>query len=298
MAASVCGVIFLNGFLLNDSENNGIQPERTLLFLNASRFNHDCWPNCCFEIDLETNEMTIRTISAVEEGTELCISYTDLYQPTNQRQTHLQQSHFFKCTCLRCSLPDFRANDQSMLELSKQITDKQQQSTISGALQQTFQKITTELTDLVTKSQYSKRASSYLSEQLKTISKLSSPRHFVHLQTQLLLANSYWFQHLNFENSNSDEKTQRKERISIRLLAIEQFNSIQEPLTAILPSFWPIKTQVLKKMISLYEHLISDLKLEQTENATTTTADEKIASLEKEKNMSIIKLKILQKVLG
>lgn len=49
--------------------------------------------------------MTVRAITNVKKGQELCLSYVDLYQPRQQRQEELLATKHFECKCDRCATP-------------------------------------------------------------------------------------------------------------------------------------------------------------------------------------------------
>jgi hypothetical protein len=75
------------------------------LFPTFAMFNHSCAPNCVFAFSPSRRCMEVRAIEDVDArdgGTELCVSYIDLYQPTGVRREELKQTKHFLCACPRC----------------------------------------------------------------------------------------------------------------------------------------------------------------------------------------------------
>mmetsp|Transcript_4402 Transcript_4402/g.7493 ORF Transcript_4402/g.7493 Transcript_4402/m.7493 type:complete len:736 (-) Transcript_4402:693-2900(-) len=71
------------------------------VYPRACFFNHSCRPNVTYTID--GGVLSFRAITPIKQGTEACLSYTDLYQVTPIRQKNLMESYFFQCNCGRCS---------------------------------------------------------------------------------------------------------------------------------------------------------------------------------------------------
>ncbi|KAJ1800030.1 hypothetical protein LPJ59_001407, partial [Coemansia sp. RSA 2399] len=65
-------------------------------------FQHNCNPNCVC-IGAANGTMYVRTLTDVPANADLTISYTDLYQPREQRRRELLLSRHFWCKCRRCS---------------------------------------------------------------------------------------------------------------------------------------------------------------------------------------------------
>ena len=63
--------------------------------------NHDCTPNAEANVDAE-GLVTLRALSDMNEGDEVCISYIDVNQHVEQRLAILESHYEFKCTCARC----------------------------------------------------------------------------------------------------------------------------------------------------------------------------------------------------
>lgn len=74
------------------------------IFLQASRINHDCLPNCQHTWNGSIGEETIPAVREISQGEEITISYS-LTGPSRYRQRHLQNNFGFDCTCSLCSLP-------------------------------------------------------------------------------------------------------------------------------------------------------------------------------------------------
>ena len=74
------------------------------LFLQASRINHACLPNCQHTWNASIGEETIHTVREIAQGEEMTISYSHT-GPSKSRRGHLQKNFGFDCTCTLCSLP-------------------------------------------------------------------------------------------------------------------------------------------------------------------------------------------------
>ncbi|KAI0965166.1 hypothetical protein F4678DRAFT_453665, partial [Xylaria arbuscula] len=74
------------------------------VYLQISRINHSCLPNCSNSWNDETNCETIHAIKDILAGEELTISY-DLGDTASLRQARLQSNFGFNCQCELCTLP-------------------------------------------------------------------------------------------------------------------------------------------------------------------------------------------------
>ena len=64
----------------------------------------------------------VYTVRDVRKGDQLCVHYTNLYEPRKVRQLALLQEKFFMCACDRCSTPIERSIDR-FLEVSETCLD-------------------------------------------------------------------------------------------------------------------------------------------------------------------------------
>eukprot|EP01006_Ploeotia_vitrea_P028125 TRINITY_DN60863_c0_g1_i1.p2 TRINITY_DN60863_c0_g1~~TRINITY_DN60863_c0_g1_i1.p2 ORF type:complete len:210 (+),score=23.25 TRINITY_DN60863_c0_g1_i1:29-631(+) len=86
-----------------------ISGEMVGLFLNFSRFNHSCDPNCelVVKTGMGTDSVEIFTTKNVSAGEELTISYLGAVVQAKlspmQRRRHLQERWGFDCTCTLCT---------------------------------------------------------------------------------------------------------------------------------------------------------------------------------------------------
>ncbi|CAI5461831.1 unnamed protein product [Closterium sp. Yama58-4] len=87
------------------------------LFPFVSMLNHSCRPNCCFAS--QGNTMVVRATSHIDKGTELCVSYINLYESRESRQQQLLDSKHFICACDRCSEPLALSSDRLLERDSK-----------------------------------------------------------------------------------------------------------------------------------------------------------------------------------
>ena len=74
------------------------------IFLQASRINHACLPNCEHTWNGSIGEETIHAVREISQGEEITISYS-YTGPSKSRRRHLQNKFGFDCTCSLCSLP-------------------------------------------------------------------------------------------------------------------------------------------------------------------------------------------------
>ncbi|POS72242.1 Mcg1p [Diaporthe helianthi] len=83
-------------------------PGASSLFLQASRFNHSCVPNCDYGhmSDETRTTMTIRASQDIKAGEELCLTYVTYYDDRAQRMADLKQNWGFDCNCPACDYED------------------------------------------------------------------------------------------------------------------------------------------------------------------------------------------------
>lgn len=72
------------------------------LFIDGSRFNHACSPNCSRAWDSELGVEWFIAMEDVKAGTELTISYGEVRTGMGLRQLALQQAFDFSCRCRSC----------------------------------------------------------------------------------------------------------------------------------------------------------------------------------------------------
>jgi hypothetical protein len=70
----------------------------------AAMFNHSCNPNVEIEAlrDEDGGASRVVTLSDIEVGEEILLSYIPTNLPASTRQTRLQDGYHFKCACSRC----------------------------------------------------------------------------------------------------------------------------------------------------------------------------------------------------
>jgi SET and MYND domain-containing protein len=78
------------------------------IFPRLCALNHDCLPNCTVvqEVRGAHRVLTVRALSAVAAGDELCISYSDgdlLRGPLPARAAWLAATYHFDCSCALCA---------------------------------------------------------------------------------------------------------------------------------------------------------------------------------------------------
>ncbi|KAI9536369.1 Histone-lysine N-methyltransferase smyd1 [Dissostichus eleginoides] len=107
----IFGVINCNGFTVSDQR--GLQAVGVGLFPNLCMVNHNCWPNCTVILNHgnqsavntmfhSQRRIELRSLSKIEGGDELTVSYVDFLNMTEERQRLLKTQYFFDCTCEHC----------------------------------------------------------------------------------------------------------------------------------------------------------------------------------------------------
>lgn len=91
------------------------------IFILGSRFNSSCIPNINNYWDPQMQQITFRALRDIALGEELCISYTDLLCPREDRQRYLKDKFGFVCTCDACSRvgADLKASDERRSTISR-----------------------------------------------------------------------------------------------------------------------------------------------------------------------------------
>lgn len=82
------------------------------LFPTLPRFNHDCTPNCAYQLEIENETSAFFAIRPVEADEELCISYCQRVQPRIVRRKQLSDSYAFLCQCSTCTHPNYHESDR------------------------------------------------------------------------------------------------------------------------------------------------------------------------------------------
>ncbi|TLD16173.1 uncharacterized protein PgNI_00220 [Pyricularia grisea] len=72
-------------------------------FVEVSRMNHECSPNCAAYFDPGTMSQRIYAIRDIMPGEELTVSYIDPVQTRAARQSRLRKDWGFSCSCQRCT---------------------------------------------------------------------------------------------------------------------------------------------------------------------------------------------------
>ncbi|KAI0426058.1 hypothetical protein F5Y09DRAFT_320136 [Xylaria sp. FL1042] len=99
------------------------------IYLEISRINHSCLPNCSQSWNDEIKCETIHAVKTILAGEELTIHY-DRGGPALTRQVYLQSNFGFNCKCELCTLPhdELQASDsrrRRIQELDGKIGDPQ-----------------------------------------------------------------------------------------------------------------------------------------------------------------------------
>jgi SET domain len=97
------GIVRTNAFGLGSVADN--EQRRPGLFLNLSRLNHSCIPNCERWWDEAKEVETLYSLRDIEKGEELTIYYGEIISRRDTRQNLLRQVWRFECQCECCGLP-------------------------------------------------------------------------------------------------------------------------------------------------------------------------------------------------
>eukprot|EP00439_Symbiodinium_sp_Y106_P012334 s7719_g1.t2 len=92
---TLLGVACTNAFTFQNEE------EERCLYLEISRFNHSCRPNCEGSWDERLGMLQVYACEDIPSGDELCLFYTDVRKPRQLRQEKLQTLGF-TCACPVC----------------------------------------------------------------------------------------------------------------------------------------------------------------------------------------------------
>lgn len=109
-AKTLLGIAFTNSFQAGEPLNPLEDPEdERVLYLEISRFNHSCLPNCEVSWDDREGLLQIYAGRDVAPGEDLCLYYQDVRMPTLSRQEKLK-SLGFTCACRACRAADPRSD--------------------------------------------------------------------------------------------------------------------------------------------------------------------------------------------
>ncbi|XP_017074881.1 SET domain-containing protein SmydA-8 [Drosophila eugracilis] len=97
----LCGIIETNFMVIELP--SGV--ELSGLFRQACMMEHACQPNCDFQFDPKTQQITVRAGCDLRKGDHLRITYTNILWGTQLRQYHLRLTKHFSCRCSRCLDP-------------------------------------------------------------------------------------------------------------------------------------------------------------------------------------------------
>ncbi|KAL2118828.1 hypothetical protein VTJ04DRAFT_5787 [Mycothermus thermophilus] len=110
------------------------------LFVDLSRFNHDCRPNAFIHFSETTLAMTVWAARDIEEGEEITITYSPAGMPSKERRDMLERAWGFKCECSLCTAPpevieQSDANRQEVRSLQDKAIELAQQGEFHKALE-------------------------------------------------------------------------------------------------------------------------------------------------------------------
>ncbi|KAI1752117.1 hypothetical protein F4782DRAFT_547079 [Xylaria castorea] len=97
---------YLDLFLAFDSNCFGTEAairEASVMFTEASRFNHSCDPNVVYECDTYPDRWVGRVNRHIVKGEELTISYISCHSLREERQRDTMTGWGFACACTKCT---------------------------------------------------------------------------------------------------------------------------------------------------------------------------------------------------
>ncbi|KAG8157966.1 hypothetical protein KVR01_012238 [Diaporthe batatas] len=115
--------------------------EASSLYLQASRFNHSCLPNCDYEHTTDSDKrritIAIRTSRDIQPEEELCLTYLNYYEERGRRLAALKQNWGFVCNCPACDVEnpavDTAAHEKMLAEYRQLKKDPESHALYSGA---------------------------------------------------------------------------------------------------------------------------------------------------------------------
>ncbi|KAG6090851.1 hypothetical protein E4U30_007881 [Claviceps sp. LM220 group G6] len=94
--------------------------DKSAIFLEASRINHDCESNAEAEWNPNIKRQTVHAIRDIHAGEEITLCY-ELYHDTRvSEQRSFEKQHHFVCSCHTCNLPaeQRQERDRKLLQIS------------------------------------------------------------------------------------------------------------------------------------------------------------------------------------
>jgi hypothetical protein len=109
------GIIWTNAIELSGTE------DEAGLFVQASRINHACVPNCHHSWDKSLGVLNVHAVRDIQVGEEITNTYIKGIGTFAERQSHCEINFGFKCQCSQCSLPSMqrKESDKRIGEMCK-----------------------------------------------------------------------------------------------------------------------------------------------------------------------------------
>lgn len=103
-----------------------LNSEGTGLYTIQSKINHSCAPNAEITFPHSNHILTVKALSEIKPGDEICISYLDecaLSRSRHSRQKELKENYLFLCQCPMCAEqiddPDVTSEEESDNEMDE-----------------------------------------------------------------------------------------------------------------------------------------------------------------------------------
>ncbi|KAG6250034.1 hypothetical protein E4U23_001710 [Claviceps purpurea] len=87
-------------------------PDRTAIFLEARRINHDCENNALHHWNDKLKRHMVHAIKDIDAGEEITLTYVPFLDGRETRQKRLKEFFSFTCVCRLCSLPKDQSQER------------------------------------------------------------------------------------------------------------------------------------------------------------------------------------------
>lgn len=91
---------------MDDFSGQFLNVEGSGLYLQQSKINHSCAPNCEVQFPESNHRLHVTAQQSIKVGEEICISYLDecaLSRSRHSRQKILRENYLFVCQCEKCN---------------------------------------------------------------------------------------------------------------------------------------------------------------------------------------------------
>ncbi|KAK2727648.1 SET domain-containing protein SmydA-8-like [Artemia franciscana] len=224
LVLKICGIVTVNGFEV--PMESGML---TALYPTACFIENNCAPNCTRNVT-KAGDIVIRSTLSIMKGDHIAICYTDPLWGTINRQTHLQNTKYFRCKCTRCRDPTELGTCMSSVRCQKCSGFVQPQDPLDEecswkcdrcgmqiepiVVNELVEKIGEELVKI------GKGGTKDLEAFIEKNKKLLHPHHFYMCDAKLALAQTYGHECEKGLFALQEDQLQRKENLCLELLRV------------------------------------------------------------------------------